>query len=161
LMPLGSALTRAFVVVNPRAGGGRTPSRWPAIRDELARGGNTIDVAETTAPGDATRLARQAANNGWPPVVAVGGEGRLKEVINGIVSPSGRPLATLAVIATGRGRDICRNLGTTTDTVLAARGLANATDVVADLNRADWPGTGPRYFVNAGGVGFDAEVAAR
>jgi len=154
-------MTRAFVVVNPQAGGGRTRSRWPAIRDDLTRAGLRIDVAETAGPGDATRLAGRAVNDGWPLVVAVGGDGTVNEVINGIVSPSGRPLATLAVIATGRGRDVCRNLGITTDTALAARGLADASDVIADLNRAHWPGAGHRYFVNAGGVGFDAEVAAR
>jgi YegS/Rv2252/BmrU family lipid kinase len=156
----GRVVTRAFVVVNPRAGGGRTRSRWPAIRRELTRAGVTIDVAETAAPGDATRLARQAVHDGWPVVVAVGGDGTVNEVINGLVSPSGQPLATLAVVATGRGRDVCRNLGITTDTALAARGLADAPEVVADLNRAEWPGAGHRYFVNAGGVGFDAEVAA-
>jgi YegS/Rv2252/BmrU family lipid kinase len=94
-------------------------------------------------------------------VVAVGGDGTVNEVINGLVSPSGQPLASLAVIATGRGRDVCRNLGITTDTAVAARGLADALDVVVDVNRAEWPGAGHRYFVNAGGVGFDAEVAAR
>jgi diacylglycerol kinase (ATP) len=154
-------VTRAFVVVNSRAGNGRTRSRWPAIRDELVRAGLTIDVAETTGPGVATRLARHAANDGWPLVVAVGGDGTVNEVINGLVSPSGQPLATLAVIATGRGRDVCRNLEITTDTALAARGLIDATEVVADLNRAEWQGGDHRYFVNAGGVGFDAEVAAR
>ena len=154
-------MTRAFVVVNPRAGGGRTGSLWPAIREELMRAGITIGVAETTAPGDATGLARQAASDGWPLIVAVGGDGTVNEVINGIVSPSGQPLATLAVIATGRGRDVCRNLGITTDTTLAVSGLAGAPEVVVDLNRAEWPGAGHRFFVNAGGVGFDAEVAAR
>jgi diacylglycerol kinase (ATP) len=154
-------VTRAFVVVNPRAGNGRTHARWPAIRDELVRAGLTIDVAETTGPGVATSLARRAADAAWPLVVAVGGDGTVNEVINGLVSASGRPLATLGVIATGRGRDVCRNLGITTDPLLAARGLAGAPDVVADLNRAEWQGGDHRYFVNAAGIGFDADVAAR
>jgi diacylglycerol kinase family enzyme len=85
----------------------------------------------------------------------------VNEVINGLVHSSGQPLATLGVIATGRGRDACRNLGITSDPVAVVRGLAEAPEVSVDLNRAEWPGGGHRYFVNAGGVGFDAEVAAR
>lgn len=154
-------MTRAFVVVNPAAGNHGTRKRWPVLSRELARAGLTIEVAETTGPGVATKLARQAAVGGWPLVVAVGGDGTVNEVINGLVDPSGRPLATLAVIATGRGRDVCRNLGITSDAALAARGLADAAEVSVDLNRAEWEGGGHRYFVNAGGVGFDAEVAER
>ena len=114
-------VTRAFVVVNPRAGNGRTRSRWPAIRDELTRAGLAIDVVETSGPGIATSLARRAANDGRPLVIAVGGDGTVNEVINGVVSAAGQPLATLGVIATGRGRDVCRNLEITTDPLLAPR----------------------------------------
>jgi diacylglycerol kinase (ATP) len=99
-------VTRAFVVVNPTAGNRRTRERWPVLRDALMRVGLTIEVGETTGPGGATKLARQAAVNGWPLVVAVGGDGTVNEVINGLVDPSGHPLATLAIIATGRGRDV-------------------------------------------------------
>src|SRR5262245_34863735 len=137
IMSLGH-VTRAFVVVNPRAGGGRTRSRWPAIRDDLARAGITIDVAQTAAPGDATRLARQAANDGWPLVVAVGGDGTVNEVINGIVSPSGQPLATLAGIATGRGRGVCRKLEIGSEPAIGGRGRADAPEVVAEVKRAGW-----------------------
>jgi diacylglycerol kinase (ATP) len=141
-------VTRAFVIVNPAAGNRRTRQRWLALREELARSGLTIEVGQTTGPGAATTLARQAVLDGWPLVIAVGGDGTVNEVINGLVDPSGRPLAALGVIATGRGRDVCRNLG-------------NAPEVSVDLNRAEWPDGGQRYFVNAGGIGFDAEVAAR
>jgi diacylglycerol kinase (ATP) len=154
-------VTRAFVIVNPAAGNRRTRQRWAMLREELVRAGLTIEVGETTGPGAATTLARQAALDGWPLVIAVGGDGTVNEVINGLVDPSGRPLATLGVIATGRGRDICRNFGIASDPVAAVRGLAEAAEISVDLNRAEWPGGGHRYFVNAGGVGFDADVAAR
>jgi diacylglycerol kinase (ATP) len=154
-------VTRAFVIVNPAAGNRRTHQCWLALREELMRAGLAIEVGETTGPSAATMIARQAALDGWPLVIAVGGDGTVNEVINGLVDPSARPLATLGVIATGRGRDVCRNLGITSDPMLAARGLADAPEVSVDLNRAEWPDGGQRYFVNAGGVGFDAEVAAR
>jgi diacylglycerol kinase (ATP) len=131
------------------------------VREELSRAGLAIEVGETTGPGAATTLARQAALDGWPLVIAVGGDGTVNEVINGLVDPSGQPLATLGIIATGRGRDVCRNLGITTDPGAAARGLGEAPEVSVDLNRAEWQDGGRRYFVNAGGVGFDAEVAER
>jgi diacylglycerol kinase (ATP) len=157
----GGIVTRAFVIVNPAAGNRRTRQRWLMLREELARAGLAIEVGETTGPGAATTLARQAAVDGWPLVIAVGGDGTVNEVINGLVDASGRSVAALGVIATGRGRDVCRNLGITADPVAAVRGIADAPEVSVDPNRAEWPGGGHRYFVNAGGIGFDAEVAAR
>jgi YegS/Rv2252/BmrU family lipid kinase len=99
--------------------------------------------------------------DGWPLVLAVGGDGTVNEVINGLVDAAGRPGAALAVVPTGRGRDVCRNLGMPLRLDGEARRLAEARGIAVDLLRADWAGGRHRYAINAAGAGFDAEVAGR
>ncbi|MGH7354672.1 MAG: diacylglycerol/lipid kinase family protein [Candidatus Rokuibacteriota bacterium] len=157
-------MTRAFAVVNPAAGGGRTRRVWPHARDALRRLGADLEAVETREPGEATALARAAAERGWPLVVAVGGDGTLLEVVNGVagvVAPAGGTRASVGFIPTGRGCDACRNLGIPTDPVAAARRLADGADVTLDLGAAEWPDGTRRRFVAAAGVGFDAAVARR
>jgi YegS/Rv2252/BmrU family lipid kinase len=153
-------VTRAVVIVNPAAGGGRTERRWPALRDELRGLGLVFDWAPTTGRGVATALARAAAQAGADLVVAVGGDGTLSEVVNGVAG-SERPAPTVGALLTGRGRDAVRNLGLAADASTAARRLVEGADVRVDLVRAEWSDGARRYAVGSTGAGFDARVAAR
>jgi diacylglycerol kinase (ATP) len=93
-------------------------------------------------------------------VVAVGGDGTLNEVVNGITDENGRPRATLGAIFTGRGRDGARTLGVPRDPARAVERLAAGAPASRDLGLVRWPG-GRRYFVTVAGAGFDAVVATR
>ena len=154
-------MTRAFVVVNPAAGGGRTARAWPVVAAELNRLGLAYESVHTTRRGHATDLARAAAAAGWPLVVAVGGDGTLNEVVNGVTDGTGMPLATTGAILTGRGRDARRNFGLAADWRQAARRIVEGEDVTFDLGAAEWADGASRYFVSAAGAGFDAAVARR
>ena len=154
-------VTRAFVVVNPAAGGGRTARRWGALAARLRRLGLEFEAVETSGRGEATELTRRAVSRGWPLVVAVGGDGTLNEVVNGLVDSAGRPLATLGAILTGRGRDAGRNLGIAADHEAAMHRLVHGEDSLVDLGVAEWPAAPGRLFVNSAGAGFDATVAVR
>jgi YegS/Rv2252/BmrU family lipid kinase len=94
-------------------------------------------------------------------VVAVGGDGTVNEVVNGLLDDTGPARAALGVIATGRGRDVCRNLGLPSGASDAARRVAEGTEVRVDLGIVEWSDGRRRYFVNAAGAGFDATVARR
>ena len=94
-------------------------------------------------------------------MVAVGGDGTVNEVVNGVTGERATPLATTGAILTGRGRDACRNFGLASDWRLAVRRLVEGDDVPFDLGVAEWSGGARRYFVNAAGAGFDAAVARR
>jgi diacylglycerol kinase (ATP) len=153
--------TRAFFVVNPAAGNGRTGRIWARLRDTAARRAPGCAVAETRAPGEATALARKAAAEGWPLVVAVGGDGTINEVVNGLARGDGGDGPALGLVVTGRGNDACRNLGLAAEPRAALeRALAGAARRV-DLGVARWADGRTRYFLNAAGVGFDAVVAQR
>jgi YegS/Rv2252/BmrU family lipid kinase len=154
-------VARALVVVNPAAGSGRTAARWPGIRDDLTRRGLVFEWAATAAPGDGTRLARDAVTVGTPLVVAVGGDGTLNEVVNGVTDGAGRGRAAVAAVLTGRGRDAAANLGLARDLPEATRRVVEGAPAPVDLGVIEWPDGGRRYFVGVAGAGFDAAVARR
>jgi diacylglycerol kinase (ATP) len=151
-------VTRAVVVVNPTAGGGRTARTWPRLREVI---GATLPAehVETRAPGDAERLARDAVVAGAALVVAVGGDGTLNEVVNGVRLAGAA--AVVGAVLTGRGCDACRNFGVPRDPVAAVRVLTEGRDARFDLGLAQWADGRRRWFAICAGAGFDAAVARR
>ncbi|MDH7577405.1 MAG: diacylglycerol kinase family lipid kinase [Bacillota bacterium] len=137
-------------VVNPAAGRGRTARLWPEIARAMRSAGLHYRVVFTEAPGHGTELAREAALHEAGTVVAVGGDGTINEVVNGLAA-SGVPLA---LIPTGNGNDFCRALGIVEDPLMATLALCTGRYRCLDLGIA-----GDRYFLNICGIGFDAEVA--
>ena len=115
---------------------------------------------ETRAPGDGRTLAAAAVAAGAELIVAVGGDGTLNEVVNGVTGEDGRPLAAVGALLTGRGRDAARTLGLPRDPGRAAERLVLGGETRRDLGLVR-RGTGRRFFVTVAGAGFDAAVAAR
>jgi diacylglycerol kinase (ATP) len=99
-------MTRTVVIVNPRSQGGAAGRDWPYLADRIRRA-VPFEVAVTDAPGDATRLAREALRGGAERIVALGGDGTINEVMNGFFV-DGEPIApdaALAVLPYGTGGD--------------------------------------------------------
>lgn len=154
-------MSRALVVVNPAAGGGRTERRWPGVRDALVRAGLDFDWVATRAVGDGVALARAGVRSGHDLVVAVGGDGTVNEVVNGVTGADGCPQATTGAVLTGRGRDACRNFGVPSGISGAVDALVLGVEATFDLGVATWADGRRRYFLGAAGAGFDAAVAIR
>jgi diacylglycerol kinase (ATP) len=152
---------RAFVVVNPAAGGGRTRRTWPRLRERLGRISVELQAAETTGVGTGTALAAHAVREGWSLVVAVGGDGTANEVVNGVMEAAGTAEVVIGIIPTGRGRDVCRNLGIARDPYVAAQRALAGEETTVDVGAVEFGDGRRRYFLNAAGIGFDAAVAAR
>ncbi|HEY8530895.1 MAG TPA: diacylglycerol kinase family protein, partial [Limnochorda sp.] len=108
----------------------------------------------TKGPGHASELAVEAAQEGYPLVVAVGGDGTANEVVNGLMqlSPERRP--AFGQLSSGTGNDFARNVGLPRRVDQWVRMLREPRLRSLDLGRVNG-----RYFLNATGVGFDAEVA--
>src|SRR5215475_1247551 len=103
---------RTVVIVNPSSQGGKLGKRWPELADTIGRA-FPFDEAITKAPGDATRLAREALRAGAERVVAIGGDGTINEVVNGFFDERGAPIApaaSFAVIPFGTGGDFRRSV---------------------------------------------------
>jgi YegS/Rv2252/BmrU family lipid kinase len=106
-----SESTRPLLIVNPNAGGGKARRLFPEIRPVVERALGEVDVAFTDQSGHAIELARDAAAAGRTLLVAVGGDGTLNEVVNGVMTahPSARP--AIGFIGQGTGGDFRKTLG--------------------------------------------------
>ncbi|HLM71957.1 MAG TPA: diacylglycerol kinase family protein [Polyangiaceae bacterium] len=105
-----------LVIVNPSSGGGRTGSVFESMRAPIERIVGPIDVVFTERKRHAADLAREAALTGRETVVAVGGDGSIHEVVNGLMEARdqipGNALKTrLGIIGQGTGGDFRRTLG--------------------------------------------------
>jgi diacylglycerol kinase (ATP) len=116
-----------------------------------------LRLAETTGPGHATELAREAAAQGVERILVVGGDGTLHEVVNGLDLPAS---CTIGLLPAGTGNDLARSLGIPLDVEDAIEvvraGEAHATDVMT----VDVDGLA-EVAVNAACGGFGGEVNAR
>ena len=158
---------KPYLIVNPASARGTMSKRWDAVREILRAENFEYDFAFTERRGHATELARAAIDAGYDLIVAVGGDGTLNEVVNGMIADAKpvNPNARLGVISSGTGSDFVRTANLPRDPVLAARHLAHATsscalDIGEMTRRVNGKDT-RRYFANVAGMGFDAEVIER
>ncbi len=155
---------RTLVVVNPASAGGATEGRWLRIRD-LLHGHLDFEVAVSQYPGHATKLGKEGRDAGYRRIVCVGGDGTVNEVVNGAMSGDrARPLPEVGMIPSGTGSDLARTVGISHRIEEACRRLESPDTAISDLGVVFYrgkEGQEQRYFVNAAGLGYDAEVVSR
>ena len=152
-------LVHAHVILNPAAGRGAAARALDPIVREFRRQGWGVDAERTDGPGRGAELAARAVRAGARCVVAVGGDGTVHEVANGLLDATGRggaPQAApvLGVVPIGTGNDFAKLVGVYGHgPVRAVQRLVTARPVAFDVGRVL-----DEYFVNSAGVGFGAEV---
>ena len=156
---------RVVLIINPASANGSTAGAWPGIVAEAQRLGMRVEERLTEAPGHATELARAASEDGADVVVAVGGDGTVHDVVNGLVGPGGTRIGTaaLGVIARGTGRDFIRSHRIPTDTKGALRVIAKGPLQTIDIGELIAQGDRPegRRFANAASAGVTGAIAKR
>lgn len=168
-----------LAIINPAAGGGRCRDRLPSAIARLRNAGLELETAETSAAGDATRIAREAYQQGFRKFLAVGGDGTSFEIVNGLFPASSSQLpahssqeptndadpriATLGFLPLGTGNSFLRDFS---DPKAADRGLEHALQAIearrsraCDVLRLAHK-DGELYYINILSVGFAADVAA-
>ena len=150
---------RALLVVNPMATA--TTERMRDVLTHALASETKLDVVQTQARGHATSLARQAVTDGLDLVVALGGDGTVNEVVNGLLADG--PIAglpALAVVPGGNANVFARALGLPASPVEATGLLLDALRTgqrrSVSLGQAD-----ERWFTFCAGLGLDAEVVRR
>ena len=152
-------------VVNPASANGSTGRRWAGIAERAAAAGLRGRALVTKAPGEAADLAHRAAEEGADLVVAVGGDGTVNEVVNGLmrIEAGGRP--ELAVLPRGTGTDFVRSLRLPSDVdaaiAVARDGAARTIDVGRAAHVARDGSPAETYFANFAGAGISGAIARR
>lgn len=152
----GNSGRSPLLILNPISASGRSP-HLRHLLERVAREGRA-ELVLTKAPGDAEALAREAALAGRD-VIAVGGDGTVHEIVNGILSAgseaSAAPVA-LGIVPAGNGNDYAyHTLGLPRDAEAALTLALDGAAVAMDAGIVNG-----RYFVNSLGVGIDANIAA-
>ncbi|MCK9625042.1 MAG: diacylglycerol kinase family lipid kinase [Bacteroidales bacterium] len=151
------------VIVNQKAGRGMGLKDWPYISSAMAKAGLKISSVFTEHKYHAVELTKKAISEGYRDFIAVGGDGTLHEVLNGIfkhgkVSPSDM---TLAVISVGSGNDWGRMHNISHEYDEAIQAIAKGNLEIQDVAKVTSFKNGEmflRYMINIGGMGFDANV---
>lgn len=154
-------MTEAEIVaiVNPGAAGGKTMKSLTRIHGILKRVGRPYAIYVTKGRGDAIQAARSYAESGARRVLAVGGDGTLNEVANGLYLAGGD--AVLGLVPVGHGSDFARTIGQRGSVEQAVLRACEGDDRPIDLGLARYSDGTERAFINIAGLGFDAMVARR
>ena len=158
-----------MAVVNVFAASRKAGSIWKNAAVMLEEAGVSYKARFTGGALNATALSRKSAAEGYRRFIAVGGDGTIHDVLNGIgeyvASAEGVSFSdfTLAVIPVGSGNDWVKSLGIPKDVKgiveLMARGSFGKQDVVkVSLLDTDGSVKSTSYMANIGGVGIDADV---
>jgi len=183
-------MLRPLFIVNPHSAGGSTGRRWPAgiLPLVTARFPGARWVV-TRAPGQAAALAARAQGEGADLLVAVGGDGTVHEVVNGLLGDrpgegdTALPLAegpawkedavreernrlpVLGILPLGTGCDLAKTLRIPTDIPKALDILAAGRTVLADVCEITCQAADGapirRFSINTCGCGLSGEVAAQ
>ena len=98
-------------IVNPVAGSHSVTKDWENIRYKIAQAGLEFDFEFTQYPGHAVDIARQSIENGYRCLLAVGGDGTINEVANGILISDDPGNIVLGVVNAGTANDFEMSLG--------------------------------------------------
>ena len=102
---------KPLVILNPSSQGGKTGEQADALLRIITRYLGPIDCERTTGPRHAVDLAELAAQAGRTKVIAVGGDGTIHEVVNGLMKVSAEQRPKLGIVGQGTGGDFRKTLG--------------------------------------------------
>lgn len=135
---------KIWVLVNPRAGSGRSRARALAF----IQGVPEAELVETTQPGGAVEVARRAVRENVDVLVAVGGDGTLQQCATGLcLDEKGnavQPKTALLILPAGTGGDYRRTLSFSESVDQAVARLAQPQTLAVDIGRLEVQADGQR-----------------
>ena len=154
------------LIVNPAAGRGRAGAVIGQVVSNLEKRDLPFELHTTRGRGNATELARAALEAGRKLVVAVGGDGTVHEVVNGMVKDDSAVIegATLGIVPAGTSSDFVRTFGLPRLPALAVAHLDGSGAFPIDVGKitySDGDAGATRYFANIAEAGMGAVVTRR
>ena len=134
----------ARAIVNPAAGGHSAYREWPLIKKRLADKGLLFDCVYTEGVGHAIELARAAANTDYRYIIAVGGDGTVNEVVNGILNSTGSHNTILGIVSAGTTCSFARSVGIPLDPDSSCRLLTSRNTMSIDVGVVEYQKAGHR-----------------
>ena len=151
---------KRFFVMNPGSRGGKSQKKIALIHQLLEKKGINYQYQLTQKLSDAYQLAQTAATQNYQQIIAVGGDGTINQVLNGLYDQQGKRLsnAKMGVIYTGTSPDFCKSYNIPLN-------LEEAIDLI-DLNQSASISVGQinfkaqtRYFACCANIGLGASLA--
>jgi YegS/Rv2252/BmrU family lipid kinase len=141
------------LIYNPTAGKNKKSKTLAFIKELFAERGLVTHTHFTKSPGDATRIVKELTEAGEKEIIAIGGDGTLHEVLNGLHNPTD---CRLGIIPAGTGNDFAEHLG------LPLK-MKEAVQVILDGNtrETDYLEVGGIRCMNVAGIGMDVDVLER
>ena len=137
------------LIVNPTSGRGAAMKQLARIESVLRERGLEYSIERAAKPMDAARIARASAAAHPEGIIAVGGDGTLFEIINGMIGSD----VPLLFVSCGTGNDFVRTLRLPKDPVEALKRQLDTPTGRIDVGRMN-----DFYFLNVAGTGFDVDV---
>lgn len=146
-------------ILNPYAGEKLLNKDLKKIHECIKELELDIDLVWTQYKGHAAKIAQECVEKGCLNLVVFGGDGTLNEVVNGVFSSSieNKSDACIALVPYGTGNDWGRFWGITRNLKDSLSLLKTGKKKLVDVGKATLSGN-TSYFLNAIGMGFDAEV---
>ena len=154
-------MKQIYFIINPKAGNGSCLEIWKKVESKLKADQVSFLAFFSEYPGHAKSIAKQIACSDQQEklVIAVGGDGTIHEVLNGIANDKN---ITLGFIPGGSGNDFSRGFQIPTDpeealTVILR--LRKRPGKQIDIGKVCLTNRGEHYFINNMGAGFDAIIS--
>ena len=163
---MSTAYGPIVLICNVRSGKGGVLEVLPDIVTALEERGLEHEVRLTERPGHAIEIARDASHEGKRFLVAVGGDGTIHEVVNGMIE-NDVPIVdepVLGVVSAGTGSDFIKTFGLPSAPSVAVSHLDGDDSFPIDIGKIVYQENGAevtRYFPNIAEVGIGADVVAR
>lgn len=149
------------IIRNPVAGPALVRARWAQLLAAIQRNATVVDILETRGARHATNLARMLCDSDVDLLLAVGGDGTVGEVVDGLLTSS-RPQTPLAFLPQGTGTDFARNFPSAANPEAMVAALLSAPTRVIDIGlthcRADDGSPVERYFANIASFGVPGPI---
>jgi YegS/Rv2252/BmrU family lipid kinase len=151
------------VIVNPEAGSCSVRRDWPHISRRLQKAGLSFDYEFTEGTGQAIEIASRAINSGYNYLIAVGGDGTVNEVANGILRSNNSLNVILGIVSAGTAHALSFSLNVANDCkdINAYSFLYGQRRALIDVGVVQCWNRGKlieRFFLNEASTGFSADI---
>jgi YegS/Rv2252/BmrU family lipid kinase len=143
---------KLLLIINPISGTLSKEGLGDRIKESLTQSGFDVECRYTDGPGDATKIAKYAADNDYYGVIACGGDGTVNETAKGLCGSK----TALGIIPAGSGNGLARHISIPVDPLASL-------DIIKSrcIKDCDYGTVNDIPFFCTFGVGFDAAVSHR